>query len=102
MVLDGSQRRRSEVTHSPSGGNRVSKKRRDKPLPPIAVDPNDKAAMKRARNTLAARDSRQRKFEHVAKLEGLNAELEAKNAMLEAEVEKWKNIALLHGFKGPA
>ncbi|KAH7398766.1 hypothetical protein DE146DRAFT_504063 [Phaeosphaeria sp. MPI-PUGE-AT-0046c] len=46
--------------------NSSSKSRRRKPLPPITVDPNDKAALKRARNTLAARESRRRKAEKLA------------------------------------
>lgn len=50
-------------------------------------------ALKRARNTLAARDSRQRKFDHVNLLEKRNAELEA-------EVEKWKRIAFAQGYSG--
>jgi general control protein GCN4 len=57
------------------------------------VDPADKVALKRARNTLAARDSRQRKFDHVSTLEKRNAELEA-------EVEKWKSIAYSQGYTG--
>ncbi|KAJ4986934.1 bZIP transcription factor [Stagonosporopsis vannaccii] len=94
IVLDSSSfRRKSSVTNSPAT-NGISKSRRRKgALPPIAVDPNDKIALKRARNTLAARESRQRKFDHVA-------ELEARNAELQAEIEKWKNIALAHGYTG--
>ena len=94
IVLDTSSfRRKSSVTNSPAT-NGISKSRRRKgTLPAITVDPNDKIALKRARNTLAARESRQRKFDHVS-------ELEARNADLEAEVEKWKNIALAHGYTG--
>jgi len=94
IVLDTSSfRRKSSVTNSPAT-NGISKSRRRKgTLPAITVDPNDKVALKRARNTLAARESRQRKFDHVS-------ELEARNADLEAEVEKWKNIALAHGYTG--
>lgn len=94
IVLDTSSfRRKSSVTNSPAT-NGISKSRRRKgTLPAITVDPNDKIALKRARNTLAARESRQRKFDHVA-------ELEARNADLEAEIEKWKNIALAHGYTG--
>lgn len=66
----------------------VNSRRRDKPLPPIIVDdPNDTIAMKRARNTLAARKSRERKAQ---KLE----ELEEKIAKLEEERDHWKRIAL--------
>ncbi|KAI0811765.1 hypothetical protein GGR55DRAFT_694806 [Xylaria sp. FL0064] len=72
--------------HSSVSG--VNSRRRDKPLPPIVVDdPNDTVAMKRARNTLAARKSRERK---AAKLE----ELEDKIAKLEEERDHWKRIAL--------
>ncbi|TGJ80127.1 hypothetical protein E0Z10_g8642 [Xylaria hypoxylon] len=72
--------------HSSVSG--VNSRRRDKPLPPILVDdPNDTVAMKRARNTLAARKSRERK---AHKLE----ELEEKIAKLEEERDHWKRIAL--------
>ncbi|KAF2472139.1 uncharacterized protein BDR25DRAFT_342136 [Lindgomyces ingoldianus] len=92
VVLDSSHRRKSSINGSPATNASISKPRRRKgPLPPIAVDPNDKVALKRARNTLAARDSRQRKFDHVTTLEKRNAELEA-------EVEKWKSIALAQGY----
>ena len=68
----------------------VKPRRRKGPLPNIELDPNDKVAYKRARNTLAARDSRQRKLEHVTTLENRVAELEE-------EVVKWKEIALSYG-----
>ncbi|KAF5622888.1 Cross-pathway control 1 [Fusarium sp. NRRL 52700] len=72
--------------HSSVAG--VNARKRDKPLPPIVIeDPSDIVAMKRARNTLAARKSRERK---AAKLE----ELEDKIAKLEAERDHWKRIAL--------
>ncbi|OCK86397.1 cross-pathway control protein 1 [Lepidopterella palustris CBS 459.81] len=96
VVLDGSHRRKSSVNGSPathSSVNGVKSRRRKGPLPPISVDPSDKVALKRARNTLAARDSRQRKFDHVLTLEKRNADLEA-------EVEKWKSLAYAHGYSG--
>jgi general control protein GCN4 len=69
----------------------VNSRKRDKPLPPIIVeDPNDTVAMKRARNTLAARKSRQRKMQRFD-------ELEDKIAKLEAERDHWKDIALRRG-----
>ncbi|KAI1369778.1 hypothetical protein F5Y08DRAFT_324954 [Xylaria arbuscula] len=72
--------------HSSVSG--VNARRRDKPLPPIVIeDPSDTVAMKRARNTLAARKSRERK---AARLD----ELEATIAKLEKERDHWKNIAL--------
>jgi general control protein GCN4 len=98
VILDGARRRRSSAGASPG---RVTKPRRRKgPLPPIAVDPSDKLAMKRARNTLAARDSRQRKFDHILKLETENAQLKDSVTDLEAQLEKWKGIALGLGFNG--
>jgi general control protein GCN4 len=72
--------------HSSVAG--VNSRRRDKPLPPIVVeDPNDTVAMKRARNTLAARKSRERKAIRFD-------ELEERIRKLEAERDHWKSIAL--------
>nr|ADB89940.1 cross-pathway control protein A [Plenodomus lingam] len=88
-----SQKVISHVNNSPSI-NGISKARRRKgELPAITVDPSDKVALKRARNTLAARESRQRKFDHVS-------ELERRNSELEADVEKWKSIAIALGHTG--
>lgn len=72
--------------HSSSSG--VNAKKRDKPLPPIIVDdPSDVIAVKRARNTAAARKSRQKKMERFD-------ELEATIADLQSQVDHWKSIAL--------
>ncbi|KAK3381452.1 hypothetical protein B0H63DRAFT_450788 [Podospora didyma] len=72
--------------HSSVSG--VGSRRRDKPLPPIIVeDPSDTIAMKRARNTLAARKSRERKAQ---KLEELEEQIEK----LKEERDHWKNLAL--------
>ncbi|KAI1823807.1 hypothetical protein F4861DRAFT_549440 [Xylaria intraflava] len=72
--------------HSSVSG--VNSRRRDKPLPPIVVDdPNDTVAMKRARNTLAARKSRERKAQKME-------ELEEKIAKLVEERDHWKRLAL--------
>lgn len=84
--------RRKSANSPPSGRHSsvsgVNSRRRDKPLPPIIVeDPTDTIAMKRARNTLAARKSRERKAQ---KLE----DLEEKIAKLEAERDHWKKLAL--------
>lgn len=88
-------RRRSGTGSSPIGTHAaiagINARKRDKPLPPIVVDdPNDTVAMKRARNTLAARKSRQRKMQKME-------ELEDQIAKLEAERDHWKNIALRRG-----
>jgi general control protein GCN4 len=66
----------------------IFSRKRDKPLPPIIVeDPNDTVAMKRARNTLAARKSRQRKMQRFE-------ELEEHIAKLESERDHWKEKAI--------
>ncbi|KAK3384381.1 hypothetical protein B0T24DRAFT_689442 [Lasiosphaeria ovina] len=92
----GHQRRKSG-TSPPSGRHSsvsgVGSRRRDKPLPPIIVeDPSDTIAMKRARNTLAARKSRERKAQ---KLEELEEQIEK----LTAERDHWKNLAMERGQK---
>jgi general control protein GCN4 len=88
-------RRRSGTASSPTGTHAstagINARKRDKPLPPIIVeDPNDTVSMKRARNTLAARKSRQRKMQKME-------ELEDQIAKLEAERDHWKDIALRRG-----
>lgn len=75
--------------HSSSSG--VSSRRRDKPLPAITVDdPHDIVAVKRARNTLAARKSRQKRVEQS---EQLMKQVED----LKLQVEYWKQIAIVRG-----
>jgi len=75
------------VKHSTIAG--VGARKRDKPLPPIVVDENDGIALKRARNTAAARKSRAKK---VAERD----ELEVEIADLKAQVKYWKGQALAH------
>lgn len=75
--------------HSSSSG--VSSRRRDKPLPAITLDdPHDIVAVKRARNTLAARKSRQKRVEQS---EQLMKQVED----LKLQVEYWKQIAIGRG-----
>jgi len=89
---------RRKSSHSPPSGRHssisgVNPRRRDKPLPPIVVDdPSDTVAMKRARNTLAARKSRERKAQRVEELEEMIEKLEA-------ERDHWKAMALGAGAK---
>ena len=66
-------------------------KRRTQPLPPIKVDETDTVAVKRARNTLAARKSRQRRTEKTE-------ELESEVQRLTLEVEMWKARATQRGY----
>lgn len=55
-------------------------------LPPVVIkDPRDPAAVRRAKNTEAARRSRAKKNERIDELEKLVEELRSQNAMLEAE-----------------
>ncbi|KAI1141268.1 hypothetical protein F5Y05DRAFT_423148 [Hypoxylon sp. FL0543] len=69
--------------HSSTSG--VNASRRRKELPPIYVDdPHDTVAMKRARNTLAARKSRERKAQRFE-------DLEAKIEKLTKERDYWKS-----------
>jgi hypothetical protein len=88
IVMEGET---SSVQGSPSG--EPSKKlKKSSPvmdsadLPPIVVkDPSDPVAVRRARNTEAARRSRARKNERITELEELVAELQSKNSMLQTE-----------------
>lgn len=88
-------RRKTSASGSPNNGSTrhssvsgVNSRKRDKPLPPIIIDdPTDVTAMKRARNTLAARKSRERKAQRFE-------DLEDRIAKLEAERDHWKKIAL--------
>lgn len=97
-------RKRSVVPSSPavrpSSVAGVNARKRDKPLPPIIADENDPVALKRARNTAAARKSRARKVEERDVLETRIAELEAQllqsqteNAQLSGERDYWKTKA---------
>ncbi len=89
--LRNNQHRRSgsspgSVKASSTSG--VSARKRNQPLPPILVeDPSDTVAIKRARNTLAARKSRQKKMEKFD-------ELESEIAKLKEERDHWKSLAL--------
>lgn len=64
----------------------ASNKKSKSELPPVVVkDPEDPAAVRRAKNTEAARRSRAKKNERIDELEKLVEELRSQNAMLEAE-----------------
>lgn len=88
----------SASPHARSGTSNTARKgsvtgagirKRSAPLPPIVVeDPSDHVAIKRARNTLAARKSREKK---VKKMEEMEAQIED----LKAQVEHWKHLCML-------
>lgn len=85
-----STRSSNQGRHSFTAG--VKPRRRDKPLPAITVeDPSDTAAIKRARNTMAARKSREKRLQRTE-------ELEATIKELTAEVEHWKSVASSRGY----
>ncbi|KAL9068600.1 MAG: hypothetical protein Q9157_006460 [Trypethelium eluteriae] len=81
------------VKHSQTAG--VHKKNRE--LPPILADPGDPIAVKRARNTAAARKSRDRKVKKFEDMEGEIMALRREKADLQAEMEEWKKRALARG-----
>ncbi|KAI9827562.1 MAG: hypothetical protein M1832_004912 [Thelocarpon impressellum] len=100
----GADRRRPSPGLSPGGArgtparhssvSGVGARKRDKPLPPICVeDPSDTVAMKRMRNTLAARKSRQKKVQRFDELEQTIEELRG-------EVSHWKSLALSRSAGG--
>ncbi|CAR27900.1 hypothetical protein ZYGR_0N03870 [Zygosaccharomyces rouxii] len=60
-----------------------NRKNRNAPLTPVLCESDDPVAMKRARNTEAARRSRARKLERMSQLEERVEELLAKNEELE-------------------
>ena len=76
------------VKHSNVAG--VNARKRDKPLPPIVVDENDAIALKRARNTAAARKSRAKKVQE-------SDTKDTRIADLEAQVAHWKSVAFSLG-----
>ena len=100
LGTNGMARQRSSPGQSPhasrgtprhSSVSGVSARKRDKPLPPITVrDPTDTIELKRARNTAAARKSRQKKVERVD-------ELEKQVEELQSQVEHWRNLAIARG-----
>jgi len=85
MALSPSPVYSPALKHSSVAG--VNARKRDKPLPPIVVDESDQVALKRARNTAAARKSRAKKV-------GERDEMETEIAALKQEVEHWKSLAL--------
>jgi len=104
-TLQGQERRKSSNV-SPKSGSRqsvrsgVGARKREKSLPPIIVDdPLDTVAVKRARNTLAARKSRQRKAQKMEEYEATIDEKDAEIERLIAERDHWKALALGLGAK---
>jgi hypothetical protein len=72
--------------HRNSVGAVTKSRRRTGQLKEIVVDPSDKVAAKRARNTLAARESRLRKANHMEHLQAQIDELERENDELKRQL----------------
>jgi len=73
----------SSASPAPSSSRRVTK-----PLPPIVVDPSDTTAVKRARNTEAARKSRAKKMAQLEALEQRIRELEEERDFFKNKSER--------------
>ncbi|KAL9029796.1 MAG: hypothetical protein Q9196_001996 [Gyalolechia fulgens] len=83
MSRKGSSPGKASPSPRPAG---ITKKKKSRgPLPEIKVDVTDPVALKRARNTAAARTSRERKQQRVE--------------FLEQELELWKNRAMAAGWR---
>lgn len=88
--------KKSKVDHL--GCVSYSKKQRSQPLKPVDVVSEDPVAMKRARNTEAARRSRARKMERMSQLEAKVEDLmESKNALAD-EVTRLREILASHNI----
>lgn len=81
---------RSGTKHSTVAGVNA---RQRKPLPPIKYDSGDPVALKRARNTEAARKSRARKLERQEEMERRIAELEKSLEEAQQREQYWKALA---------
>ncbi|KAI4134352.1 MAG: hypothetical protein LQ347_001605 [Umbilicaria vellea] len=98
-----SARGSSRGRHSSIGG--VNARKRSKPLPLVFPDdPEDMVSIKRARNTAAARKSRQKKTQMLEDLEGqvaeltnVNVHLHTENVQLKGEAARWRALALARG-----
>ncbi|AAS51909.2 ADL012Cp [Eremothecium gossypii ATCC 10895] len=89
-------RRRSSVMKSEKydhlGVITYNRKQRATPLTPVVPESDDPVALKRARNTEAARRSRARKLERMNQLEERVEQLLQKNSELEAEVARLRSL----------
>lgn len=81
------------------GVTSVSKKARSKPLPVIQADTSDPVALKRAKNTEAARRSRARKMERMSELEAKVEDLVSDKGSLESEVARLQALLTANGIQ---
>lgn len=90
---DGSESPTFENKKDQHGLTAYNRKPRQAPLSPIVVEEGaDSVAVKRARNTEAARRSRARKMERMSQLEDRVEELLNRNKELEAEVARLRAL----------
>jgi hypothetical protein len=91
---NGKKPERPSASHRHSLSTGVSKpRRRTGPMKDIVIDPTDKKAYKRAKNTLAARESRGRKAQHMEYMESLIHDKDQTIAAMKEALNK-------HGYVG--
>lgn len=96
-MLDAKPKKKSKVDHL--GCVTYSKKQRSQPLQPIVVDDiEDPVALKRAKNTEAARRSRARKMERMNQLEDKVEILVGEKQALQTEVDRLRELLTLNGI----
>ncbi|RCK54379.1 General control protein GCN4 [Candida viswanathii] len=96
-MLDAKPKKKAKVDHL--GCVTYSKKQRSQPLQPIVTeDINDPVALKRAKNTEAARRSRARKMERMNQLEDKVEALVGEKQALQDEVDRLKELLTLNGI----
>lgn len=95
MIRTTSSRATSPSTRSVTKPSTVAgvNARQRKPLPPIKFDSQDPVAMKRARNTEAARKSRARKLERQEEMQRRIDELEKSLEEAQRREQYWKALA---------
>ncbi|KAE8361200.1 hypothetical protein BDV27DRAFT_148008 [Aspergillus caelatus] len=95
MIRTTSSRATSPSTRSVTKPSTVAgvNARQRKPLPPIKFDSHDPVAMKRARNTEAARKSRARKLERQEEMQRRIDELEKSLEEAQRREQYWKALA---------
>lgn len=81
------------------GCTSYSKKQRSQPLKPVEMDSQDPAALKRARNTEAARRLRARKMERMSQLEEKVEELMREKQDLASEVIRLRELLIEHNIE---
>lgn len=90
LTTPATKKRVGKVDHL--GVVAYNRKNRSAPLSPVVVESDDPAALKRARNTEAARRSRARKMQRMTQLESKVEQLIARNSELEQEITRLNSL----------